>query len=83
MARSLNIPAIVGLHDTSEWLNTGDQVLLDGYNGLLIVNPSDQTLWEYGELEIKKEEVEKNLTRSARYRIDDARWTARHPQREY
>src|SRR4030095_3924759 len=26
-------------------------------------NPSDQTLWEYGELEIKKEEVEKNLTR--------------------
>jgi phosphotransferase system enzyme I (PtsI) len=44
-------------------MNTGDQVLLDGYNGLLIVNPSDQTLWEYGELEIKKEEVEKNLTR--------------------
>jgi phosphotransferase system enzyme I (PtsI) len=63
MARSLNIPAIVGLHDVSEWMNTGDQVLLDGYNGLLIVNPSDQTLWEYGELEIKKEEVEKNLTR--------------------
>jgi phosphotransferase system enzyme I (PtsI) len=63
MARSLNIPAIVGLHDASVQLATGDHVLLDGYNGLLIVNPSDQTLWEYGELEVKKTEVEKGLTR--------------------
>jgi phosphoenolpyruvate-protein phosphotransferase (PTS system enzyme I) len=62
MARSLNIPAVVGLHDASEQLAGGDQVLLDGYNGLLIINPSDQTLWEYGELEIKKEEMEKQLT---------------------
>src|SRR5438045_7638617 len=50
MARSLNIPAVVGLHNVSEVLATGDQVLLDGYNGFLIVNPNDQTLWEYGEL---------------------------------
>jgi len=63
MARSLNIPAIVGLHDASTQLATGDHVLLDGYNGLIIVNPSDQTLWEYGELEIKKTEVEENLTK--------------------
>jgi phosphotransferase system enzyme I (PtsI) len=63
MARSLNIPAVVGLHDASDQLASGDQVLLDGYNGLLIVNPSDQTLWEYGELEIKKTEVEERLTR--------------------
>ena len=62
MARSLNIPAIVGLHDVSTQLSTGDHLLLDGYNGLLIVNPSDQTLWEYGELEIKKTEVEEKLT---------------------
>ncbi len=62
MARSLNIPAIVGLHDASTQLASGDHVLLDGYNGLIIVNPSDQTLWEYGELEIKKTEVEEKLT---------------------
>ena len=62
MARSLNIPAVVGLHDVSVQLATGDHVLLDGYNGLIIVNPSDQTLWEYGELEIKKTEVEEKLT---------------------
>lgn len=63
MARSLNIPAVVGLHDISTVLASGDHVLLDGYNGLVIVNPSDQTLWEYGELEIKKSEVEENLTK--------------------
>src|SRR5438105_133925 len=57
MARSLNIPAIVGLHNASRLLATGDHVLLDGYNGLLILNPSDQTLWEYGELEVKKGQV--------------------------
>ncbi|MDB6148726.1 MAG: ptsI 1 [Chthoniobacter sp.] len=62
MARSLNIPAVVGLHDGSTQLATGDHILLDGYNGLLIVNPSDQTLWEYGELEIKKGAVEEKLT---------------------
>ena len=62
MARSMNIPAVVGLHDISDVLQTGDHVLLDGYNGFLIVNPSDQTLWEYGELEVKKGQVEEKLT---------------------
>ena len=61
MARSLNIPAVVALHNVSDALLSGDQVLLDGYSGLLIVNPSDQTLWEYGELEVKKTEVEDKL----------------------
>ncbi len=62
MARSLCIPAVVGLHDISTGLETGDHVLLDGYNGLVIVNPNDQTLWEYGELEIRKTAVEQKLT---------------------
>src|SRR5207248_9082408 len=35
MARSLNIPAVVGLHDASEKLESAREVLLDGYNGLL------------------------------------------------
>jgi phosphotransferase system enzyme I (PtsI) len=62
MARSMNIPAVVGLHNVSEVIESGQHVLLDGYNGLLILNPNDQTLWEYGELEIKKTQVEEKLT---------------------
>ena len=61
MARSLKIPTVVGLHDTSERLETGDEVLVDGYNGLLIQNPTAETLRAYEELESKKERVTEAL----------------------
>jgi phosphotransferase system enzyme I (PtsI) len=62
MARSLGIPAAVGLHNVTEKLETGQQVLLDGYSGLLILNPTPETLWHYGELEHKKVQVAAELT---------------------
>ncbi len=62
MARSLKIPAIVGLHDVSEKLEEGEEALLDGYNGLLILNPTPDTLWHYGELQHRKELVTEQLT---------------------
>lgn len=62
MARSLNIPAVVGLKDISLRLQPGDQVLLDGNSGVVILNPTEQTLWEYGEIEVKLEHVQEVLT---------------------
>src|SRR5215469_5015830 len=50
MARSLRIPAVVGLKDLSDKLETGQYALLDGFNGNVVVNPTDQTLFEYGEI---------------------------------
>ena len=50
MARSLRIPAAVGLGDISRKLETGNHALLDGYNGVLVVNPTEQTLYEYGQV---------------------------------
>jgi phosphotransferase system enzyme I (PtsI) len=50
LARSLDIPAVVGAKSISEELDTGDYALLDGYNGTVVVNPTDQTLFEYGQL---------------------------------
>jgi len=50
VARSLGIPAVVGLVNISHELETGDYVLLDGFNGWIFVNPTDQTLFEYGQL---------------------------------
>jgi phosphoenolpyruvate-protein phosphotransferase (PTS system enzyme I) len=61
MARSMGIPAIVGLHDICSKLTSGDDVLLDGYSGLLILNPTPNTLWEYGGIEQEKEKVEETL----------------------
>ena len=61
MARSMDIPAIVGLHDICSELTSGDNVLLDGYSGTLILNPTEETLFEYGTLEEEKEKVEETL----------------------
>jgi phosphotransferase system enzyme I (PtsI) len=57
MARSLNIPAVVGLHDITEKLETGQHVLLDGTNGLIIVDPTSETLAHYGEIESRRVKV--------------------------
>ena len=61
IARSLNIPAVVGLHDDTEKLETGQHVLLDGYTGLLIVDPTPETLSYYREIELRKGLVTKEL----------------------
>jgi phosphotransferase system enzyme I (PtsI) len=61
MARSMRIPAVVGLGNASLELKTGDYVLLDGYNGLVIINPTDQTLFEYGQLVRKRVTLEEKL----------------------
>ena len=61
MARSLRIPAVVGLKDVSAQLVNGQQVLLDGLNGVLIVNPSDQTLFEYGQLILRQATLQQRL----------------------
>ena len=47
LARSLNIPAVVGLHDITGKLETGQHVLVDGSDGVLIVNPAAETIAHY------------------------------------
>ena len=63
IARSLNIPAVVGLHDATEKLESGEQVLLDGYTGVVIVDPKPETLSYYGEIELRKGQLTKELKR--------------------
>jgi phosphotransferase system enzyme I (PtsI) len=63
IARSLNIPAVVGLHDVTEKLESGQHVLLDGYTGALIVDPVAETLAYYGEVELRKGLITKELKR--------------------
>jgi phosphotransferase system enzyme I (PtsI) len=61
LARSLNIPAIVGLHDITAKLETGQHVLLDGSEGVLIVNPTPQTIAHYAEIESRRARVTAKL----------------------
>jgi phosphotransferase system enzyme I (PtsI) len=39
LARSLNIPAVVGLHDATRFVRSGDYLIVDGTDGEVIVNP--------------------------------------------
>jgi phosphotransferase system enzyme I (PtsI) len=62
MARSLNIPAVVGLHGKLSEIESDAEVLLDGYSGLLIVHPNEQTLFEYGGMQTRRRQIEDELT---------------------
>ncbi|KJS67952.1 MAG: phosphoenolpyruvate--protein phosphotransferase [Serpentinimonas sp.] len=48
VARSMDIPAVVGARGASQLVRQDDWVVIDGDAGLLIVNPSDIVLAEYG-----------------------------------
>jgi len=61
MARSLNLPAVVGLREIIEKMEPGVEVLIDGYEGLLIVNPTEQTKYEYGQREKQHHDVDIKL----------------------
>jgi len=47
IARAVNIPAVVGLSNISDKLETGDTVILDAFDGFVIVNPTDEELMIY------------------------------------
>ena len=49
MANALGLPAVVGLHNLSELVNEEDQIILDGTRGLVIVNPTEETLQRYND----------------------------------
>ena len=47
MAKSLEIPAVVGLEEGTQKIKNGDQVIIVGTAGLVIVSPSKETLEKY------------------------------------
>ena len=61
LARSLRIPAVLGLGEVISELHTGESVLLDGFNGFVVIDPSEQTLFEYGQLVDRQTSIEKSL----------------------
>ena len=61
LARSLRIPAVIGLGEAIRELHSEQSVLIDGFNGFVIIEPSDQTLFEYGQLVERQTSIEENL----------------------
>lgn len=47
LAREMDVPAVTGIRKLLRRVKTGDQVIVDGYNGQVILNPSPETLNRY------------------------------------
>ncbi len=63
VARSLGIPAIVGLHHARETIAEGELLIVDGTQGLLIVNPDPVVLAEYRARQAELKAERKRLQR--------------------
>jgi len=66
LARSLGIPAVVGLHDISLQVKSGDFVIVDGTDGEVIVNPTPAVRREFQSKKERYEVYQRELRKIAR-----------------
>lgn len=59
MARSLQVPAVVSMHDITSKIEADDYVLVDGYEGKVIVNPTQNTLYTYGQYQKDRQSLQR------------------------
>jgi phosphotransferase system enzyme I (PtsI) len=69
LARSLGIPALVGLHHARHMIREGELVIVDGVQGVMIVDPDPLVLSEYqlrqSQLEIERQKLKRLRTTRA------------------
>jgi phosphotransferase system enzyme I (PtsI) len=66
LARSLNIPTVVGLHDVTGQVKNGDYLILDGTNGEVIINPPPAVQREFESKKQRYDNYRQELRRLAR-----------------
>ena len=60
-ASALGIPAVVGLGDLNQFVNSGDTVIIDGIQGEVIVQPDEEQLRHYQKKQLNYQRYEKTL----------------------
>ena len=63
-ASALGIPAVVGLGNLTEFINSGDTLIVDGIQGEVIVNPDKEQLSHYQKKQKNFQKYEKNLLKN-------------------
>ena len=63
LARNHRLPAVLGIKAITDKLESGDQVIVDGTEGLVIVHPDEKTLKKYQKSEAAKQKEEKSLSK--------------------
>jgi phosphotransferase system enzyme I (PtsI) len=62
LARSVQIPAVVGAHGIQQYIRDGERIILDGQQGILIADPDQRILEHYIEREAREEQRRAELT---------------------
>lgn len=62
IAKSLSIPAVVGLGRIAETAASDERVIIDGYRGLFILNPSAATLRKYRQIKRSESQLRRQLS---------------------
>ncbi len=65
IARTLEIPAVQGLDNATRTIKNDNIIIVDGNSGIVIVNPTDQTLIEFEERQSRYEEYKAVITRDS------------------
>ncbi len=66
MARALGIPAVVGLEEISTTAIGGDVMIIDGFRGVVLIDPDERTLGEYRQKEADTRRVARRLRRQTK-----------------
>ncbi len=61
VARSLGIPTVMGLEDITLKVSPGDSIFIDGFKGIVIVNPTEQELKEFKKRKKEYQALERKL----------------------
>ncbi len=61
IAKSLFMPAVIGVPRLTKIIDNDELVIVDGYEGVLLVNPTQAMIAEYQSRVIRHEEAEKRL----------------------
>ena len=61
LSRSLKIPAVLGLRTVTRNVHTGDFAAIDGYSGVLVVNPTQETIDLLNKKALRLKEFEEQL----------------------
>ena len=61
IAKSLFMPAVIGVQRLTKMIDNDEMIIVDGYEGTLIVNPTQAMIAEYQSRVLRHEEAEKKL----------------------
>ena len=72
LGRSLDIPSVIGLHNARKLITENEIVIVDGINGILIIDPDEVVLSEYRRLarEYRSHKRELNKSKNRRHHGD-------------